>query len=106
MGRALAAITPTTWSIIFGACRSGADGWFWTAQSHEATGVIERHGDAVSAAQALLRARLAVIDLADGRPAVARLSSDRASWALRKLSRDRPPERPKATDLSASSRPQ
>ena len=24
-------------TIIFGACRSGADGWFWTAQSHEAT---------------------------------------------------------------------
>ena len=61
--------------------------------------MIERHGDALSAAQALLRARLAVIDLADGRPAVARLSNDRASWTLRGLSRERATERPKATDL-------
>ena len=88
-------------TIIFGCCRSGADGWFWTAQALEATGVVERHGDVVSAALALLQARLAVIDLAAGRPTVARLSNDRAAWALRKLSGDRPAERPKATDLLA-----
>ena len=50
--------------------------------------------------RARVKAHEAVIDLAAGRLTVAR-QSDRASWALRQLSRDRPPERPKATDLLA-----
>ena len=72
--------------------------WFWSAKAHEET-VIERHGFEPSAVRARIKARMAVVDLADGRPTIARASDDQAAWALRKLSRDRPPERPKATDL-------
>ena len=84
--------------IIFGACRADGERWFWSAKAHEET-VIERHGFELSAVRARIKARMAVVDLANGRPTIARASDDQAAWALRKLSRDRPPERPKATDL-------
>ena len=86
--------------IIFGACRADGERWFWSAKAHEET-VIERHGFEPSAVRARIKARMAVVDLADGRPTIARASDDQAAWALRKLSRERPPERPKATDLLA-----
>ena len=50
---------------------------------------------------ARVAAHQAVIDLAAGRLTVARESNDRAAWELRRLSGDRPTERPKATDLLA-----
>ena len=63
--------------------------------------MIERHGFEPSAVRARIKARMAVVDLANGRPTVARASDDQAAWALRKLSRERPPDRPKAADLLA-----
>ena len=60
--------------------------------------MIERHGFEPSAVRARIKARMAVVDLANGRPTIARASDDQAAWALRKLSRERPPERPTATD--------
>ena len=60
--------------------------------------VIERHGFEPSAVRARIKVRMAVVDLADGRPTIARASDDQAAWALRKLSRERPPERPTPRD--------
>ena len=63
--------------------------------------MIERHGFEQSAVRARITARMAVVDLANGRPTIARASDDQAAWGLRKLSREHPTERPKATDLLA-----
>ena len=71
--------------MIYGRCRSGADDWFWSAETidPEQQAAIKRHGFAQSAALALVQARLCVIDLAAGRPTVAKLDHDRAAWARR-----------------------
>ena len=84
--------------IIFGACRADGERWFWSAKAHEET-VIERHGFEPSAVRARIKARMAVVDLANGRPTIARASDDQAAWALRRLLGNRPTDRPKATDL-------
>ena len=76
--------------IIFGACRADGDHWFWSAKAHEET-VIERHGFEPSAVRARIKARMAVVDLANGRPTIARASDDQAAWALRRLSRSARP---------------
>ena len=87
-------------TIIFGSCRAnGADDWFWWATRLEEETPAERHGLEESAVRARVKAHEAVIDLAAGRLTVARQSDDQAAWALRKLSGERPTERPKATDL-------
>ncbi len=88
-------------TIMFGSCRGDGDRWFWSTESLETTGVVERHGFEESAVRARVAAREAVIELANGRLAVARQSDDRASWTLRDLY---PPERPTPRDPLADLR--
>ncbi len=80
--------------IMFGACRADGERWFWSAKSPRGGGVIERHGVERAAVRARIKAHEAVVEIADGRPDVARENDDRAAWTLRKLWT--PPERPKA----------
>jgi hypothetical protein len=76
---------------------------FWTAEALEATGTVERHGVEVSAVQALLRAREAVVELAAGRPTVARSYSPiEPSGARASIAR---PTGPSRAICSASPRP-
>ena len=79
--------------------------WFWSAQTHEET-VIERHGRAVSAVQGCMQARIAVVDLADGRPTIARRAiSARPGRCASSPATARPNGRRRPIS-SASSRPQ
>jgi len=85
--------------VLYGRCRAD-EGWFWSAESldPDQQAAIKRSGFAQSAALALLQARLCVIELAAGRPTVAKLNHDRAAWALREIA-SHPQARPQARDL-------
>ncbi len=87
--------------VIYGTCRADRDRWFWSAESIEATGVVERYGFTESAVRARIAAREAVVDLAAGRLTLARQSNDRAAWALRRI---HPPDRPTPRDPLADLR--